>query len=424
VPLVSARKLAAHCAIPRHLRPPVGQKIPLVFSGTHRLLKPKIMPTLGENNSDRIFREQDRLGYVPVLDGIRGIAILAVVGCHLNLGWMRGGFFGVDIFFALSGFLITTMLLEEQARHGSISLRDFFRRRFWRLYPALFVLLIFSAASGILRQDVGLDRVALVIAATLAYVSNWLLIADSQAWVGGLGHTWSLAVEVHFYLFWAATLAWAVRRWGIRPRPLFAFALTIAIASELWRIVVWATTSETGHAYAGTNTRLDSLFFGVAAALIRLQHLADPAASPVTSLTRGKVRALEIGLVLGLVWLISRTEPYSAETFVGGFGFVGGATALLILITLLHPASLLARPLQNGLLVWFGQISYSLYLWHLPVDKFVTAERLSRWVQGEWLVTVVRLLVTILLAVISYYLVERTFLRLRHRARRTTTPAS
>ena len=361
--------------------------------------------------------EKDGLGYSPALDGIRGVAILAVLGHNLNIGWLQGGFFGVDIFFALSGFLITTVLLEDQARHGSISLRDFFRRRFWRLYPALVVLVAFSAASAILRQDVGLGRIALVVASTLAYQSNWLLMADTHAWVGGLGHTWSLAVEVHFYFLWAVTMALVIRRWGVRLRPLFAFALTVAATSELWRIIVWATTTESGHAYAGTDTRLDSLFLGVAAALIRAEHLARPTTSPIASLTRGKVRGLEISLALAVSWLICRTEPLSAGAFVGGFGFVGGATALLILITLLHPASLLARPLRNGLLVWFGQISYSLYLWHLPVKKLVTPDRLAGFGQGPWLVEVTRGLVSIALAAASYYFVERAFLHLRRRPR-------
>ncbi len=361
--------------------------------------------------------EPTALGYVPALDGIRGFAVLAVFGHHLDIGWLTGGFFGVDIFFALSGFLITALLLEEHARHGSISLREFFRRRFWRLYPALVVLVAVSAASAALRDDVGFGRIALVVAATLTYQSNWLLIADPNSWVGGLGHTWSLAVEVHFYFLWATTLVLAIRRWGLRLRALLRFALIIAVASELWRIIVWATTTGTGHAYAGTDTRLDSLFFGVAAALLRFDTLTNPSANSIARLTNGKVRALELGLAFGIGWLIYDTEPFSAGAFAGGFGFVGGATALLILITLHHPASLLARPLRNGLLVWFGQISYSLYLWHLPVTKLVTAERLTFFDTGEWFVTLVRVLVSLSLATASYYFIERAFLNRRRRPR-------
>lgn len=363
------------------------------------------------------------LGYVPALDGIRGIAVLAVFGHHLDLRWLQGGFFGVDIFFALSGFLITTLLLEEHARHGSICLHEFFRRRFWRLYPALVVLVAVSAASAFRRPDVGLDRIALVVAATLTYQSNWLLIADRNAWVGGLGHTWSLAVEVHFYFLWSTTLVLAIRRWGLRVRALLGFALIIAVTSELWRIIVWAATTDNGHAYAGTDTRLDSLFFGVAAALLRFDYLPNPSANPIARLTRAKVRAVELGLALGVGWLIYETEPFSAGAFAGGFGFVGGATSFLILITLLHPASLLARPLRNDVLVWLGQISYPLYLWHLPVKKFITPERLALFDTGEWFITLVRVLVSISLAAVSYYFIERAFLHLPCRPQSTALPA-
>jgi peptidoglycan/LPS O-acetylase OafA/YrhL len=367
----------------------------------------------GELSPHPTLREHNRLGYSPTLDGIRGVAVLAVVGTHQHLDWLRGGYFGVDIFFALSGFLITTLLLEDYAQRGSISLRTFFVRRFFRLYPAFVVLVAISALSSILRNEVGLDRVALVVASTLAYQSNWLFIADPHSWIGGLGHTWSLAVEVHFYLIWAVTLAWAVRRWGLRLQHLLVFALAVAAVSELWRIIVWATTTHPAHAYSGTDTRLDSLFLGVAAALIRFQYLADPAANPILRLTRWGVRCLELALALGVAWLLHDTPRIAPLAFLGGFGLVGGATALLILTTLLSPHSILSRPLQTGLLVWFGQISYSLYLWNQPVTKLLTAERLARFGQGAWFIDVVRFAVSVALAVVSYYGVERVFLRRR-----------
>jgi len=371
------------------------------------------MPSPGEKSPQPALRAQDRLGHARVLAGLRGVAVLTVVGHNLDLPWMQGGFFGVDIFFALSGFLITTLLLEDHAQHGSVALREFFHRRFLRLYPALVVLVAASAFSSLLRHDVSPERVALVAASTLTYFSNWLQIYDHQAWVGGLSHTWSLAVEVHFYLLWAVTLALAIQRWGLQLKPLVALALGIAVTSELWRVAVWASQVDPAHAYAGTDTRLDSLFLGVVAALFRFKFVADPTASPVARLTRRSVRTIELLIAIGIGWLICQTPQFSPVALLGGFGLVGGATALVILTTLSNPHSILAGPLQTRALGWFGQISYSLYLWHVPAKKIITASRMARFGQGPWLVDVARVLASIALALASYYCIERVFRRPR-----------
>ena len=366
-----------------------------------------------EKSPHPTLRPQDRLGYVPVLDGIRGIAVLTVLGHNLDIGWLPGGFFGVDIFFALSGFLITTLLLEDYSQHGFISLRTFFWRRFLRLYPALVLLVAASALSSLLRHDVSPERVALVVASTLTYFSNWLQIYDSHAWVGGLSHTWSLAVEVHFYLLWAVTLALVIQRWGVRLKSLIIFALAVAITSESWRVAAWAIHLDQSHLYAGTDTRLDSIFFGVAAALFRYRYVKSPSENPIFHLTQGSVRAFEILTAICIGWLINQTAQFSTFSFIGGFGLVGGATALVILTTLSNPHSILAGPLRIKALVWFGQISYSLYLWHLPVKKVITAERLSRYGEFPWLLDLVRMVASVALGAASYYFVERVFFRPR-----------
>ncbi len=363
-------------------------------------------------------RSPARLGYSKPLDGIRGLAVLAVLGHNLGIEWLQGGFFGVDIFFALSGFLITTLLLEEHLEHGAISLSHFFRRRFLRLYPALIGLVVASALSSLMRAEVEPSRVGLVVASTLLYFSNWIIIADSQAWLGGLGHTWSLAVEMHFYFLWALSLAFVTRRWGARLGPLLTLAIGVALVSAAWRVAVWAGSENLARAYGGTDTRLDAVFLGVAAGLLRFRQLSDPAAGTVARLPRWAVRTLESFLAIGVCWLIHQTPNLSPVAFLGGFGLVGGATALLILTTLLSPHSILAGPLQTRILVWFGQISYSLYLWHLPARKLLTSERLDRLGLGHGLGDAICVLVSVALAAASYYGVERAFLRL-HRKTRT-----
>ena len=178
---------------------------------------------------------------------------------------------------------------------------------------------------------------------------------------------------------------------------------------------MWAGSENLARAYGGTDTRLDAVFLGVAAGLLRFRQLSDPAAGTVARLPRWAVRTLESFLAIGVCWLIHQTPNLSPVAFLGGFGLVGGATALLILTTLLSPHSILAGPLQTRILVWFGQISYSLYLWHLPARKLLTSERLDRLGLGHGLGDAICVLVSIALAAASYYGVERAFLRLRRK---------
>ncbi|MBI5689135.1 MAG: acyltransferase [Verrucomicrobia bacterium] len=357
------------------------------------------------------------LGHAPALDGLRGIAVLVVLGHNLGISWLQGGFLGVDMFFALSGFLITTLLLEERLRTGTISLSRFFQRRFLRLYPALVVLIAAAALSSLTRSEVGAARVSLVVVSNLLYFSNWMLAADSEAWVGGTAHTWSLAVEMHFYVLWAVLLAFVTRRHGVVLRPLFRLAVGIALASALWRIVVWTGEDNLARIYGGTDTRLDAVFLGAATALVRLGIVAStPGPAPVPW-SRPLVRIAELISAIGLALLIRFTPDKAPLAFLGGFGVAGAATALLILTTLLSPHSLLAGPLRSRGLVWFGQISYSLYLWHVPMKKIFSSQRFARLGLPEEVELAGSVVASIAAAALSYYLIERAFLRLRQKAR-------
>lgn len=358
-----------------------------------------------------------RLGHARPLDGLRGVAVLAVMLHNCGAPGFQGGFLGVDIFFALSGFLITTLLLEDHVRRGTIALAAFFWRRVLRLYPALVVLIAAVALSSLARPEVDASRVWLVVVSNLFYFSNWVLAADTRAWAGGTAHTWSLAVEVHFYVGWALLLAFGTRRWGPGSRRLLGWAAGIAVASALWRIVVWDGGAGVARAYTSTDTRCDALFLGAAAALLRWQWLNRPGQAGGPPLSRPVVWGLELAAATVIVWWIATTADKAPAAFLGGFGLVGGMSAVLILTTLLSPHSLLAAPLSLGVLVWFGHISYSLYLWHLPVAKLLPVERLARHGLSGWMATAVCVLLSTAIAAASYYGIERTFQRLREKAR-------
>lgn len=344
---------------------------------------------------------------LPALDGIRGIAVLAVLGHNLGWNWLKGGFFGVDIFFALSGFLITTLLLEEYSQSGTISLAGFFRRRALRLWPVLVALVAFSLLSVVLfNPAVTPERLALVAVSVLGYFSNYVLTTDSQSWTGGMSHTWSLAVEAHFYIFWAVTVFAVTRRRGLDLKYLAITAVCIAAGSAVWRIFVWNISSDFNWPYCVTDTRLDAVFLGVLASIFRLRQLAF-------QIGRRIIHGTEIACIALLIALFYGVRQSSAIPYWGGFTLAGAIAALLILTTLLSEHSLVAGVVKSPWLVWFGKISYSIYIWHVPMSKLVRADRLIALGVPSPAAEMVRAAASIVVAAGSYYLIEKRFIKPR-----------
>jgi peptidoglycan/LPS O-acetylase OafA/YrhL len=357
-----------------------------------------------------------RLGRQPALDGIRGVAVLVVLGHNLGWKWLQGGFFGVDMFFALSGFLITTLLLEEFARTGGISLKRFFVRRGLRLYPALVVLVAFSVASYfVFHPPVAVPRVTLMAVSVLGYFSNWVLALDPHAWAGGMGHTWSLAIEVHFYILWALVIVAVTRRLGADLRLLGVLAFAIALASGLWRAAAWMMGWEASYLYADTDARLDSVFLGAGVALLRLAHHNDPPASPLSLMNRWTIWSFETACIAVLATLVCTVRQSAPTAYLGGFGVAGGATAVLILTTQLSKYSYVAKAASLPVLAWFGVISYSIYLWHVPVGKVLPAGSFAGLGLPPVMVEILRAAIVVVVAAGSYYSIERYFLRLKNR---------
>jgi peptidoglycan/LPS O-acetylase OafA/YrhL len=343
--------------------------------------------------------------YRPALDGVRAVAVLAVIVYHLGYGWLPGGFLGVDIFFVLSGYLITTLLLLEHDRAGRIDLKGFWFRRARRLLPAVFLMLLFVtwhvAATAPpfehawRRQD---------ILWTLFYGANWHFIASDQGYfaqftsASPLRHAWSLAIEEQFYLFWPALLLVLCAR----GRRAIAIACVVGIATSMALSMWLFHAADPSRSYYGTDTRMHELLIGALLAALggrsALRSVSTPWAPRLAS------GAGALALIGGFLWLDGRSPVY----YFGLSGGFAAATAALIWSIETAPRGIVARGLSLPAVRWTGQISYGLYLWHWPVILAIaSAPRFLRWLPGSSGVNLTRLAATFAAATASFYLLEQ-----------------
>ena len=282
-----------------------------------------------------------RVGYVPALDGLRGLAILAVIAFH-TFDAPLGGFYGVDLFFVLSGFLITTLLLEEHDRVGSISLRGFYRRRAYRLLPGLFTVLAAYAAL-MLASSRALSQVA----AAGLYAANFVIASGSHMLDGTpFVPFWSLAEEEQFYLLWPLLLVLLLQRRVRESRVAWALAcLVIALAA--YRVGLALGGAPATRLYYAPDTHADGLVLGCLFALLRRRGLRIPGF------------AGWLGLAVLLV-------AFALPSFAGrpAFGLAPVSIAAALLTGAVLEQGRLSRCFSSRPLVWLGLISYSLYLWH------------------------------------------------------------
>jgi peptidoglycan/LPS O-acetylase OafA/YrhL len=352
--------------------------------------------------SERVYR------YQPALDGVRALAVTAVLLFHGGVPFLPGGFLGVDAFFVLSGFLITSLLLAEHQRHGRIRLAAFWGRRARRLLPALLLLLICVVFAGrYLLPPVEVELLRGDALAALGYVANWRMIyrgSDYFAQTAApspLQHTWSLGIEEQFYLLWplivvgllALTAKAAVRR-GV------LLAVTLAgTAASVAAMTIWYRPEDVNRAYFGTDSRAQALLIGCALAVL----LARPTARqgrrwhPVLGV-------LALAGAAGTGWLWTHAGGTAGWLYHGGLTMGALAVAALIAHAVRSPRSPTARLLGLAPLVWLGRISYGVYLWHWPLFQFVGSERTG--LTGPMLLAV-RMALTLVIAIASYHLLER-----------------
>ena len=351
-----------------------------------------------------------RFPYLPGIDALRALAVLAVFLYHAGVGWMPGGFLGVDLFFVISGYLITSLLLREFRRGGHVDLGRFWLRRARRLLPAVGVLI---AATMILAAIFEPDRIEQLrgdAIASLAYFANWHFVLGHQSYFEQfqrpslLTHLWSLSVEEQFYLFWPLVFAAGMKLFG-RTRLLLGVAVG-ALASVALAWLLFDPGSDASRVYYGTDTHAVGLLAGVALALVwspteLRRRRTGPLVGPI----------LDVVGVLALAYVVLcflHVHDYDLALWHGGYLWLALVVALLLAV-LVHPATRLGAILGQAPLLWLGLRSYSFYLWHYPV-LMLTRPGLDVSLPRGVLIPL-QLLAVLALADLSYRFVELPFPR-------------
>jgi len=361
-----------------------------------------------------------RLDHVPVLDGVRGVAVLLVLLVHTRPQVLPGGMIGVDLFFVLSGFLITSILLRDFRDTGTVHIGRFYVKRALRLLPAMFVVvtacLLYSMATEApekLATTVG-DTVSAIL-----YYWNWRIVANFdhiQDHQRMIVHLWSLSVEEQFYIVWPSVVLGLVSS-RLRPRSVLTLLGGAILLVYCLRIWMWHHyTGNPGYpVYFRTDTRADTLLCGAFVAFA-----AGAGMVPRGRLMRGVLQAMALIAIAVVGWHALRPMPWDDYVVYIQYTAVAVSCALIITTALWCPPTLLRIGLEWTPLRWIGRISYGIYLYHWPI--FHRIEQDLDWsplARTLWAFTL-----TLLIATISFYFLERPFLRMKDRMGRTRRPGA
>lgn len=347
--------------------------------------------------------------YIPAIDGLRALAVIAVLLYHLGFGWIPGGFLGVDLFFVISGYVITRLLLDSIQRSGGLDLRGFYAGRIRRLLPPLLFMLVITAIFvGVWAPD-SMRRFLTDAPFALTGLMNWWLVFKEQDYFESFGrppllqHTWSLGVEAQYYLVWPLILLFVLKVFGKKVIPTAALAIATFSGIALFLASVRADISATqdiSHVYFGTDTHSIGLFLGSALAVSWIpQNLR-------MNIEKRAQDFIDFIGVFGLIGIlasflfIQEADPTSYRIAFPLVGIFGSA----IIMSVVHPASRFAPLLQHPFLVWIGERSYAIYLWHWIV--FQVTRPAQDLTGSTWALYLFRILVVFALADISQRWIE------------------
>lgn len=313
--------------------------------------------------------------YMPGLDGLRAIAVLAVIVFHLGFDWAPGGLLGVGIFFTLSGYLITDILLSQLSSRGRIQLVQFWLARARRLLPALFLMLLVVTAWVTIFGPAQPSQFRVAVVSSVFYVNNWEQIFANVSYFarfapeGPLNHLWSLSVEEQFYILWPFLLSLGVKlvherplASGVRPR-LALLAIALAVVASIEMAILYHPSLDPSRIYYGTDTRAGGLLFGAALAMVWPSRKLNRRITPQARNTLDGLGVLGLLVIALMIWQVGE---FSRFLYQGGFVVLSLAT-VMVLMPLAHPACRLGRWLGVRPLRWVGARSYGIYLWQTPI---------------------------------------------------------
>ena len=381
--------------------------------------------------------------YIPALDGLRTLAVVAVVLYHLNLTWAQGGLLGVTIFFVLSGYLITRLLINEIAKTGRIDLKSFWIRRIRRLFPAVVTVVVVTCALCTVFNHVMLTKMRPDILPSLLFFNNWWQILHNVSYFNALGdpspltHFWSLAIEEQFYLIWPPLLLAMVSMHTSKPNTR-RVVLGLAAVSAVAMMVLYNPATDPSRVYYGTDTRVFSLLLGAWMAFIPdrdlaparlVRHLgldrlagagkhdksksntAEAATTKPSELARfwsspASIDLLGVVGLVGLAAMVALTNGYTAFQYRGGT-LLCSILTLMVIAACVQPQGMVARALAAESLVWIGKRSYSIYLWHYPL--LLLMNPVANINDTPWWHYILQVLLVVAAAECSYRFIETPF---------------
>ena len=347
--------------------------------------------------------------YVPALDGLRALAVLVVIAYHMHLGWAPGGLLGVTMFFVLSGYLITGLLLKEYDDSGTISLANFWLRRVRRIIPAVVFAVLGTALLCTIFNHALLTKMRPDVLPTLFFFNNWWQIFHNVSYFEALGspspltHYWSLSIEEQFYLIWPVALLICMKA-GVKRTTMQKGIIVLIVLSALEMILLFDPHADPSRVYYGTDTRAFSLLIGALLAFIwPHQKLTVRAGNRMTPTGRLVFNIVGVLAVVGLLVMVVVTNGFEPFIYRGGLLLCSLLTAIAIAV-LVHPISWISKVFELPPFVWIGKWSYSMYLWHFPIILLLTPANM----QGgtPWWLCLIELALVIGISAFSYFFVE------------------